>query len=152
MGRRRTHSINPTLRVFQPIIAKRSLEVGPRVRTALAQLEALRRQYLVDIEDHRRFHPAGVYRAPLSSRGRKVRIAALSLSSSHQSFVNDLYSGVRPYSTSPLRAASARAGNTKSVSICIRRQVRKEVIFARGHGGGKVKRSRKRTFNSNVFC
>lgn len=154
MGRRRRQPLKsnysiPTLRVSQPVIAKPRLEVGKKTRLALAQLEQLRNQYLREIEDRRRFHPAD--RPARDRRSRVAKISLLSLLGSQQSFT-DPYSGVLPVNPTRSRGDRPKPYSNK-VLICVRRKARREVLMAKGVGRGKkVSRRRQRNSFSNVFC
>lgn len=155
MGRRRRQSSNsynysfPTLRVSQPVIAKRSLEVGQKTRQALQQLEQLRNQFLREIEDRRRFHPSGRYAAARDRRGRISKISVMSILGSQMRFSDPLLASGTIASRSPIAGKKAYP---KNVTICVRRKTRREVLFAAGVAGGRVSRRRRRTSHSNVFC
>lgn len=147
----------PALRVPQSVDASRRLEADRRrVQAAIAKLEELRRQYLVEIEDRRRFHPEGKLRPVRSRSSRVAKISALSLLGSNQ-FFSDPFAGSLPvmpgraiaFPTEPQRSARSPSSN---VIVCVRRKARREVLFARGVGGGKVSRRRRRSSLSNVFC
>lgn len=147
----------PALRVSQLDIASRlRLEADRRRALALQKLQALRADYLAQIEDGRRFHPDPRSRSPRDRKSRVAKISALSLLGSAQ-FFSDPYTGSLP--VSPRLAAAQRpskarqAGRlSRNVIVCVRRKVRREVLFAAGAGGGKVSRRRRRTAFSNVFC
>lgn len=137
----------PEVRDFN-FIANRRLDFGPRARIALAQLEALRREALSEIEDRRRFHPDRQFAPARDRNTRRARIVAASLLGSALSFQDPT---IRSGSIPGTRSAPA-AGYSGKVAICVRRKTRREVLFARGKGGGGAKRSRRRNYYSEVKC
>lgn len=57
----------------------------------------------------------------------------------------------RPTPGHPLLYPGWQVAFPKAVSICVRRHVRRRVIFARGHAGGPVRRPRRGPY-SNYSC
>lgn len=165
MARSRRKTSYP-VRASQSVIANRRLD-GYRRMTSLdmvrylqnrviqrnlhLQNETDRLRSLARVEDRRRFHPEGVFQPARDRRSRSARVAALSLSSSHQSFMSPfLESGSLP---TRIKSVSRQLPSpARSVIVCVRRKQRREVLFARGIGGKKVSRRRRRTALSNVFC
>lgn len=144
----------PALRVSQLDIASRlRLEADRRRAIALEKLRALHAAYMAEIEDRRRFDPDPRSRSPRDRRSRVAKISSLSLLGSNQ-FFSDAYTGALPVSPARegLRPTEARAGSSSRVIICVRRKVRREVMFAKGRAGGRVSRRRRRNQFSNVFC
>lgn len=161
------------VRASQSVIANRRLDGYRRMtsldmvrylqnrviqRNLFAQNETARLRSLArDVEDRRRFHPEGVFRPARDRKSRVARVGMLSLLGSAQNFV-DPFSGHLPVRPSAPRAATGRAPSSavrpvsRQVLICVRRKARREVLFARGVGGGRVSRRRRRTFYSDVHC
>lgn len=127
------------LRASQSVNASHRLELERRRRLLdqVAFEQLINRQ----IEDRRRFHPEGGFRPALDRKMRVAKVAAQSVHNSRMRFTSP-FSGVLP---SPMKYA-------KRVLICVRRKVRREVLFASGGGGGRAKRSRRRNAYSGVNC
>lgn len=157
MARRRRSGLTnhlPDLRDFN-FIANRRLEVGPRTRLALAQLEGLRRQALADIEDRRHYHPAPRYRPARDLSGRRARVELLGLLGSQASFGDPLLNpGSRAFKLfHSLSRPEHSSEYSRKLALCIRRKMRAEVLHAAGIAGGRrIKRTRNRNEFSEVKC
>lgn len=90
--------------------------------------------YLSEYDDRRRFHPLGD-RRPIRSFDRFV-------------------SPRRVVSPNPrVRVPTAVAfANPRKVFLCVRRKIRREVMFAKGGAGSRKMRRPKRNQHSNVRC
>lgn len=117
---------------------------------------------LQEIEDRRTFHPVGPYRpirrvstaapATVTLRDRKYKKAAAVVGRSWRS---PLFRGANVLSA--LRSqtkASLALSNPERVVACVRRQRRKEVLFAERKAGrsGRALRRRRRNETSNYRC
>lgn len=101
---------------------------------------------ILALEDRRQFHPDGPFRLP-AARYR----------SSTQLVPKGVAHG-RPVSKGQIRpvlhyAPPQSIGFTRpsDVAICVRRKTRREVLFAIGAGGGRVRKG-KRTYKSRFHC
>lgn len=88
------------------------------------------------LEDRRRYHPLGPYR-PASAVSRSSRRLVVSRPGATQSRTR-LPSGIR-------------FADPQKVSLCVKRKTRREVIMAKGKGGGAHRRPRRNQF-SDVKC
>lgn len=130
-----TH-LPPITRHPQPVEPTR-FSLSPKLqalRQSFIRLEQLRRQVLRDIEDRRRFHFDPVKPAR-TVKGTLARTRLAKAPQTHR----------LPYTLNFVAP--------KRVAICVRRQTRKEVIFAKGRaGGGRKRRSPKRNAYSSISC
>lgn len=101
--------------------------------------------YLSEIEDYRRFHPAGELRSPMTVFG------------SPASFGANYGQGTGTGSDDSGASGSSGLGGARhfadagQVVVCVRRKVRREVLFAKGlQGGGGGRRFR--SWRSNIRC
>lgn len=157
MGRRR-------VRVSQSVIASRRLDPW-RVGTAheyLRMLQDVRIQrnlflqnerariasLLRELEDRRQFHPDGKAR-PVRDRASRGARFAIGSGNRTQFFFG---SPLLPSGSLAVSPKKKRGQYTDRVLVCVRRKARKEVLFAKGFGGGRVSRRRRRNELSNVFC
>lgn len=94
------------------------------------------RSTLTEVEDGRMFSPAPLLEVPRTTGTRRARV-------------------VVPSATGPkARRASLSALSfdvPQSVILCVRRKARRQVLFAKGKGGGRHKRPR-RNPNSKIWC
>lgn len=130
MSRRRTRNIRrqlPRRNVISPSRSLTGLRLSPPNRVGLRV-----------VEDRRTFHPLG--------RSRPVRVF-----SGHP--VQPLVPAAprrRPGAALPARIGFPHPGRTV---LCVRRAVRREVLFAKGGAGGRASRARKRRNQwSDVKC
>lgn len=92
----------------------------------------LYRAAVLETGDRRRYHPNKFLQTPAAIRRDAVRL-------------------VQPLWSEPRSVSFAVP---KKVALCVRRKVRKEVMFAKGHGGMKVSRQkpRKNNYWSRISC
>lgn len=143
----------------------------PSPSLARADRQALHRVMVRSVEDRRLFHPQKEIIHGLRKRDTRIvlkRVRTIGpprisrkLSSvrsrSGRRLLSRLHlAGVRRISrrkSSPLSKALLRVSVPRNVAICVRRKERREVMFARGHGGSKkLSRRRRRNELSNVRC
>lgn len=125
--------------MFFEDVPQRSFSLMPAVLMAADQMA--RRRFLLDAavlgsEDRRLFHPLGA-RAPAGASIRSARalgVAGMSTSSAPGNI--PLGIGFR---------------DSSRVAICVRRRMRREVILAKGRGGGGHRPPRK-GYWSDVWC
>lgn len=96
-------------------------------------------------EDRRTYHPDGQFRWPAASPRAAAQVVARPARVTRSS-VGGHYS-FRPKQTKAVLAFAA----PHKVAVCVRRQVRKEVLFAHGVGGGKVRKPRRNAY-SKLHC
>lgn len=113
--------------VFEPV--SRSL---PQKSTIQQNYYTAVRSLLSEVEDRRTFNPAGRFRPAASSRRHLVKTKPIKLTG---------------FASSPIHGFVAPRG----VAICVRRKIRREVIFARGKQGRGNKKPRYNLF-SKVRC
>lgn len=96
------------------------------------------------LEDRRTFHPDGQFRLPAGRFRSDTRLVIKGGSNgkSKGSLRQVLYNA--PPST-------VGFSRPDRVAICVRRKTRRQVIFAAGVGGGRVRRG-KRTYKSGFHC
>lgn len=88
---------------------------------------------LFPVEDLRRYHPEGKPRSLVDIAGRK----------------HGLKSARR---TDPFDAFRIAFQRPERLLVCIRRHVRKEVMFAKKHAGKSGQRKPRRTYYSSISC
>lgn len=91
------------------------------------------------IEDRRTYHPDGLFRPPgsLNRSARQLVIAPIKSPAGKYKF-----KGFSPNTT---------FRDSSKVAVCHRRKTRREVLFAKGVGGGRVRKG-KRNYLSNFHC
>lgn len=126
---------------LKPRIAVRGFRFPKVALLGLLSAAERRRRYFDDLvrsqEDRRRFDPRRSLAPPgaLSRAARVLRVASPS-----------------QYSTDPGRVpVGITFAAPEKVAICVRRRVRKEVLFAKGRGGGG-NRPPRRNYWSDVQC
>lgn len=100
----------------------------------------------LDTQDFRRYHPLHEARPILNVHGtpaRQGRRYVHNVRSQHRRYGPRLYTSLFP-------ADMAKFSLPKKVLTCIRRKMRREVLFARGHGGARARRARPR-YNERSF-
>lgn len=106
---------------------------------------------LGEIEDNRHFHPEDDERDALNTRGRPGSFSVTPFHTVHPRSVI-----ARSYLTGAPRGFQVPVGvkfsNPLSVVACIRRKMRRAVLFAKGKTGKGAKSPRHRTWRSNVGC
>lgn len=143
----------------------------PSPSLARADRQALHRVMVRSLEDRRLFHPQKEIIHGLRKRDTRIVLKRVRTIRPHR--VSAVLSAVRPRrakrmlsrlhqshvrrlsrrKNSPLSKALLRVSVPRNVAICVRRKERREVIFARGHGGSKkITRRRRRNELSNVRC
>ena len=122
-----------------------TVNATPRVRPVVLPSLSTFNYPLILLEDRRTFHPDGQFRLPASRYRSDVRLVPKG--SSHARGKSRSVRSVL-YSAPPVPVGFARPDR---VAICVRRKIRRQVIFASGVGGGKVRRG-KRTYKSGFHC
>lgn len=140
---RRSRTVVSYRRAISPMffedVPRRVLSVSPAIISAADQLA--RRRFLLDAavlgtEDRRLFHPLGA-RSPAGATWRSARALGVAGSASSGAPGNiPLGIGFR---------------DSSRVAICVRRRMRREVILAKGKGGGGHRPPRK-GYWSDVWC
>lgn len=92
---------------------------------------------LFPVQDNRVFHPDGPLRSQLTTTGQKHSLVAKNHSTS------------RPDPFAPMRIAFQRP---KRLLVCIRRHMRKEVMFAKNKAGRSGQKRPTRNFYSSISC
>lgn len=114
--------------------SRNSRDVNNRIASPRLAFRPLIRPITLNLsEDRRVFHP-----------DRRMQNARSYKSSSHRLEVPNQYRN--PFS--PHVAFTA----PRSVFICVRRKIRREVIFAKGGGGRRKMRHPRRSYYSDVRC
>ncbi|AZL82957.1 hypothetical protein [Apis mellifera associated microvirus 51] len=127
-------------------IANQRLPLSP-----LENLFRVTKPPLVVFEDRRQWHPEGKYapaRSFSSSRHRLREVPGISRGNSR----NDRSrrsSGFRLHDPGPLKIGF---GNPSRVLVCVRRRIRKEVLFARRKTGRVGQRRPRFNFYSQISC
>lgn len=132
MSKRRDVRSDPVRSILRDL----SNVVLPRI-DPLADLRALNdaRRVVTDIADRRRFHPMG----PLRPAGGLTR--------------NSTRLKIAPAQKRGKLPSRISFNIPKHVAVCVRRKIRKEVIFASGKGGkGGRKAPYRRNYWSDVRC
>lgn len=133
--RRKSRSVAGRGRLRSRSVRSPGVAVFPTFK--LGPVDPLGLHVLRQVEDRRRWHPAGFLRPP----GAFVRSAARQVVKSKSNALrNDI---------------SSRIGFAvpKKVLVCVRRKQRKEVLHALGKAGGRgITRRRRRNDWSNVDC
>lgn len=94
-----------------------------------------------EIEDRRSYHPDGVFRSLLDTRGLVAGYRAQPRSTA------------RGYRAPKLSDHQPTFDAPKAALVCVRRKTRREVIFAKKkHRRGAGARRRRRNYYSNVRC
>nr|QJB20546.1 MAG: hypothetical protein [Microvirus sp.] len=125
----RVAAVNATTTVVRPVVYR------PLIRPLVSYLPLAG-------EDRRTFHPDGPFRAPFSSPRVAAKLVVKNASGRTRSAVRGF--GQNP----PIGVGFYRPDR---VAICVRRKTRRQVIFASGVGGSKVRRG-KRNFASGFRC
>lgn len=101
---------------------------------------------LLEVSDFRQYDPTPDYDRPRTKSGR---VARTTLRDRHHT--DHFGNWVRSQSQS--KAILAFADPTRAIT-CLRRKIRREVMFAKGHGGMATRRMRPRRLNhqSKVSC
>lgn len=107
---------------------------------------------LVQVEDRRRFHPENKNRPALLKTGLPAPVTVVNKARPKPKTRKQLaqvnrFGAVQPSQTKAVVAFAA----PRETVVCVRRQSRKEVLFAKGKGGGG-KRPPKRTWLSKISC
>ena len=133
MARSRSRNRNSTPRSYRDPVPSHSL-VSPL--DVLRSLDALQRaqRVVAALEDRRRFHPLGPYR-PAQASVRSARRLVVS----------------QPTHTRTKLPSGIRFADPHKVSLCVKRKTRREVIMAKGRGGGAHRRPRRNQW-SEVKC
>lgn len=94
----------------------------------------------MEIEDHREYRP--LERSKFLTVPRILRSASIARTSSTR---------VAKFTQLDLRGGQQRFAVPKQTMVCVRRTIRRQVLFAKGRGGGGHKRPRRNQW-SNVRC
>jgi len=158
LGKKITHLGHDVTWFYSPEVARMRSRLQRNVIAAQTKRKTRRAALgaaLLMSEDNRTWHPNPYRpaRAVGSSKAIRLSIGQKTLSSAHR-----LRSSARPsksiLQTSAMTYPSSRVTfqNRSKVAVCIRRKIRKEVIFATGSGGGGRRKKPRRTINSSVGC
>lgn len=156
-GRQRDHSIST-----HPIANRRLLQHDPLIRSVTSPLtwspvlapqttRSIPDVPLAQIEDRRLFHPLRQYRPPRRLDGTTARIGVADRRPSRQqvkrSFATKQHHAIRSQTKGFLTFQEPA-----NVVVCVRRQRRKEVLFATGGAGKRSKRPPRRNAFSSISC
>lgn len=116
---------------------------------------------LLSVEDRRTWHPEGPHRPARSSRRWNARVNLLPPQRTRRAFLR----GPR---LTPARPGHARKGVArpslfsqllrfrfnapKYVAVCVRRSIRRQVLFATRRTGRGARAPRRRNYQSSVYC
>ena len=128
------------VRVTSVNASRSRLDFAPMYRPVLTPL-----YQPIFYEDRRTWHPDGQFKWPSASPRAAAQVVARNARATRSS-VGGHYS-FRPKQSKAVLAFAA----PHKVAVCVRRQVRKEVLFARGVGGGKVRKPRHNAY-SKFHC
>lgn len=103
-------------------------------KKAVAAHQAARSKKLLAIEDRRTFHPS------------KKQRSARSFNAAHHTLKVKRGPNGKPLSS------KISFGNPKRVLICVRRKIRREIIFAFGKGNKGARSVRRRSYFSSISC
>lgn len=109
---------------------------APENRYVTERARRPRRRHLRLLEDRRQWHPDGARRAAKAFNRWAPRVV------------------VPKWAALGGAAVTAKLAFTdpSSVAICVRRKIRREVMFARGHSGRRGQRRPKRNWFSTIRC
>lgn len=106
------------------------------------------------LSDHRYHHPDGPYRPVLSFDDTPATITTAENTnvvrrgrSQSRNRDHDKRTPVRLVFAEPVHPSQA-----KGIPLCVRRETRREVLFAKGKGGSRHKRKVRRNANSKIGC
>nr|QJB20640.1 MAG: hypothetical protein [Microvirus sp.] len=101
---------------------------------------------ILSLEDRRQFHPDGSFRLPAARFRSSTQLVPKGVA--HGRPVSK--GQVRPvlYHAPPQSVGFSRPSD---VAICVRRKTRRQVLFAAGVGGKRVRKG-KRTYKSRFYC
>lgn len=108
------------------------------------------------LTDRRTFHPDGPYRPVLSFDDTPATITLESNTNVRQTRRQARRNDPVAQSRSPQRLVFAERpradGKSSGIPLCVRRETRREVLFAKGKGGSPHKRKVRRTLTSKIGC
>lgn len=123
-----------------------TVNATPRVRPVVLPSVSTFNYPLILLEDRRTFHPDGQFRLPAARYRSDTQLVPKGRSNGSRGKSRSVRSVL--YSAPPAAVGFARPDR---VAICVRRKTRRQVIFASGVGGTKVRRG-KRTYKSGFHC